>query len=119
MADRTSAGIFADLFKMLAQHPSPEHKEVAQRIYEMSRNYDFSEYQMYADEACLILGVARMGMDPGYPEDGEVLLWPGRPGYPEPQEIEGQVEEPISQRMREIIEVDEAHDVSAGQVEER
>jgi hypothetical protein len=83
MADRTSAGIFGDLFTMLAENPTPRHREMAMKIFEMSRHYDFTEYQMGADEACITLGVAREGVNPGYPEEGVVTLWPRDKGWAE------------------------------------
>ena len=76
MADRTSAEIFGNIFNLLAENPTDENKLLAQRIYKMII-YDFSDCQMYADEAGLILGIARKGINPRYPEDGEVILWLG------------------------------------------
>jgi hypothetical protein len=81
MADRTSAELFGSIFKMLAENPTEEHKEIAGRIYSMVSHYDFSDYQMYADEACVALDIARMGVNPEHPEIGKVVLWPGEDGY--------------------------------------
>lgn len=75
MADRTSAGIFGKIFTLLADVTPEKHKELAQEFYEASREYDFSEYQMSCDEALIKLGLAKMGIDPDYPEDGEVILY--------------------------------------------
>jgi hypothetical protein len=83
MSDRTSAGLFQKIFTLLAENPTDEHKAIAGVIYSYTTEYDFNEYQMYADDACLTLGIARMGVNPEYPEDGEVVLWPSDPGYQE------------------------------------
>jgi len=83
MADRTSASIFGEIFGMLAKNPTLEHREMARQIFQMSKQYDFSEYQMYADEACLVLGIARRGISLDCPEFGEVILWPDDEGYDE------------------------------------
>ena len=77
MADRTSAGLFGQIFEILAQNPTDEHKEIARRIYQLASGYDFSDCQMDADDACLALGIARRGIDPEYPDDDECILWPG------------------------------------------
>lgn len=77
MADRTSAELFGTLFELLAENPTDEHKAIARRMFDLSGRYDFSEYQMEADEACVTLGLARRGIHAEYPEDGEVVLWPG------------------------------------------
>ena len=81
MADRTSANIFGEIFCMLAENPSDEHKEMARRIFEHSREYDFSSYQMEADSACLKLGLIRRGVNPHYPDEGIMNLWPNDDGY--------------------------------------
>ena len=56
-------------------YPCPKYK----KYWKMSREYDFSEYQMEADEALLKLGLARKGVDPDYPEDGDVMLYGPKP----------------------------------------
>ena len=53
MADRTSAEIFGRIFNLLATDPSDQNQQLARQIMQISREYDFSPYQMYADEACL------------------------------------------------------------------
>ena len=68
MADRTSAGIFADIFEFLAATADdPRTKAFAEKMWEQSRAYDFSPYQMGCDEALLKLGLATRGKD----EDGD------------------------------------------------
>jgi len=75
MADRTSAALFGKFFELLAKNPTDEHKEIAKEIFTETLGYDFSHYQMYADESLLALGLAKIGVDPEYPEDGEVLIY--------------------------------------------
>ncbi len=68
---------------MLAEDPTEEHKVMAKRIYQMTKEYDFDSYQMGAGEPCVELGIARKGIDPRYPEVGMMILWPGDEGYEE------------------------------------
>lgn len=89
MADRTSAAIFGDIFLLLAENPIDEHKELARKIYEMSVRYDFMGLQMGADDACMVLGVMRMGIDSAYPDDGWTSLWLGDDGFEEASDIVG------------------------------
>ena len=80
MADRTSAYIFGEIFRDIASMPAlPIRSRLAKEYWKMSREYDFSEYQMEADEALLKLGLARKGVDPDYPEDGDVMLYGPKP----------------------------------------
>ena len=58
MADRTSARIFGMVFEYLAKDPSIEGVEMAEYMWKESRNYDFSPYQMYCDDALITLGLA-------------------------------------------------------------
>ena len=81
MADRTSAGIFGSIFGLLAVDPTSDHKKLAESIYNMTKFYDFNDCQMEANDACIVLGIARMGISLNYPEGGEVVLFPGDPGY--------------------------------------
>lgn len=76
MADRTSAALFAEIFKLLAADAPPtDPKALARRFWGMRRGLDFSPYQMYCDEALIKLGLARLGVDPEYPEEGETMLY--------------------------------------------
>ena len=74
MADRTSASLFGKIFDLLAKNPK-ENKAIAAEIYPMRKGYDFSDYQMYCDESLIKLGLAKMGINPKYPEDGEVVIY--------------------------------------------
>lgn len=64
MADRTSAGLFADIFCHLAgeKDQTPHERDVtfARWLWEQTRKYDFSPYQMGCDEALETLGLARL-----------------------------------------------------------
>ena len=77
MADRTSAGLFSDMFEILEKYvPEGEQRdELARRFWDMTEGYDFSPYQMGCDDALLALGLAHLGVDPEYPQDGEVILY--------------------------------------------
>ena len=75
MADRTSAEVFGMFFDILAKNPTGEHKEIAKEVLKKSRSYDFNEYQMYADESLIILGLAHKGIDPRYPDEGETIIY--------------------------------------------
>ena len=76
MADRTSAGLFGKIFQLLAVNPTDEHKQIASEIFDMTGEYDFSNYQMYAEEACHKLDLCRTIPDPEYP-DAIKVLWKG------------------------------------------
>lgn len=67
MADRTSANLFGTIFQLLSDNPTEEHKQIASSIYKLRGYYDFSTYQMYADDALIALDLAKMG------EDGEII----------------------------------------------
>lgn len=76
MADRTSAGLFGEIFAYLATQPqTPQRDAFALRCFQMTHEYDFSSYQMGADDALITLGLARRGVDPDYPDEGETLLY--------------------------------------------
>lgn len=77
MADRSSAALFGEIFGLLAEHlePGKVRDQVAKRFWEMSRNYDFNEYQMYCDDDLIKLGLAHRGIDARYPEDGECVIY--------------------------------------------
>lgn len=83
MADRTSAELFGMMFEKLASNPTDEHKVWALELFERTKNYDFNEYQMDADSALETLGLARKGVDPEYPDEGEVWIYgPNKSGSP-------------------------------------
>jgi len=77
VSDRTSASLFAEIFKVIAEHvpPGGERDALGSRMWALTQDYDFSSYQMYADASLLALGLARHGVDPDWPDDGEVVLY--------------------------------------------
>jgi len=75
MADRTSARLFGDIFNMLAEEPTEGNKDIAAKMFPKTRDYDFNHYQMDADDALIKLGLAKMGVDLEYPEEGEVIIY--------------------------------------------
>ena len=75
MADRTSAALFGKIFSLLAKNPTDEHKAIAKEIFSYTGEYDFNNYQMEVDKELIILGLAKMGIDPKYPEDGETVIY--------------------------------------------
>lgn len=80
MADRTSAGLFGKIFELLAKNPTEEHKKIALEIWPLQSDYDFNQYQMYADDSLKTLGLAKLGVDPRYPQDGETLMYANENG---------------------------------------
>lgn len=75
MADRTSAALFSTVFGFLAEHPDERNKVFAKRLWRETREYDFTSDQMSCDEDLIALGLAKLGIDPEYPEDGETVLY--------------------------------------------
>lgn len=73
MADRTSASIFGGCFEriaaMLESDPSCsteiELRDFANWLWDRMRDYDFSYYQLSADDALLKLGLARWHEEKG------------------------------------------------------
>ena len=62
MSDRTAAEIFGFVFVELKRHLHERNKleisMIAERIYDGSKKYDFSRYQMECESALLDLGIA-------------------------------------------------------------
>jgi hypothetical protein len=75
VADRTSAALFGAFFARLSKNPDERNRELATWLLEQSRSYDFSECQMDADDDLIALGLARRGIDPDYPDEGETVLY--------------------------------------------
>lgn len=71
MADKTSAALFATLFKKLASDPTEQHRQWALELWESTKGYDFSPYQMGCDEALKVLGLAYDGYDHEYRSDDD------------------------------------------------
>lgn len=83
MSDRTSAAIFGYVFELLAENPSEEHKAIALKLYNfyVAQDYDFSPREMYAGEACLNLGIAKLRVDKTDITDKGILVFPGETGF--------------------------------------
>lgn len=56
MADRTAAYLFSRIFTMLAEEKI-DREACAKEFWELSRDFDFSVYQMGCDEALQKLGL--------------------------------------------------------------
>ena len=66
------------LFEKLASDLTPQHVE-AHWLWSKQGSYDFSPYQMYVDDALVKLGLARRGVDPDEPDEGETTLYGPEP----------------------------------------
>lgn len=75
MSDLTAASLFENIFKKLAADPTEQHVRWARDLWAYTSDFDFSPYQIGADEALVVLGLARRGVDPEYPGGGEVWLY--------------------------------------------
>lgn len=80
MSDHTSAEIFGNIFKMLAdfKRQGISVSDWAEYFWQQSRDYDFSAYQMDADNHLFELGYARKGEHKDYPGDIVTLYRDGR-----------------------------------------
>lgn len=83
MADRTSAHIFGTIFHYLAGQPdTKERKELALFLWHSTFEYDFSTYQMGADEALIKLGLAKKDVDPDEPDESSlIVVYPDSNGH--------------------------------------
>lgn len=72
MSDRTSAGIFSEMFTILdeslATAPGRIVVELARRVWEMTWEHDFAHEQLECDAALVRLGLARHAA-PGRPRE--------------------------------------------------
>lgn len=75
MADRSSAAAFGRVFKLLARTPTPAVRALARDVMRLTDEFDFSPDQMECRTALLKLGVAKMGVHPDFPDDGETTLY--------------------------------------------
>lgn len=81
MADRTSAEIFGNTFVMLSEmEQTPEVRKLVLYLWSEAGRYDFSDYQMECDKHLMKLGLAKRGIDPRWPEDGETVIYADRNG---------------------------------------
>lgn len=73
MADRTSAEVFGEVFRILAKRKNKEEAQaIAARVWPLTQNYDFTEDQMEVDAELMKLGLAREVPDPDY--QGETVM---------------------------------------------
>lgn len=77
MSDKINAELFGILFDVLAQNPNEENKTLAKQFFKLSDSYDFSYSQLCADEALITLGLAKRGINPEWPDEGETVLYFG------------------------------------------
>lgn len=75
MADRTSAEAFGTIFELLSKKPNWDSKELALKIWQISRNYDFSPCQMECNKDLVKLELAKKAIHPDYPEEGKQILY--------------------------------------------
>lgn len=80
MADRRSAEVFGEFFAYMAEKGETDRKAI-EKVWNMARDFDFSWYQMDADGALERLDLVRFGVNPDYPDDGEVALYFGERGF--------------------------------------
>jgi hypothetical protein len=59
MADRTSAGLFGNIFEYIVGHTEMDVEDFIKWLWKQQENYDFSPYQMGCDDALLELGLAK------------------------------------------------------------
>jgi hypothetical protein len=72
MADRSSAYLIGTFLKHLADDPTESNLKMAQKIWKMRLEYDFSDYQLESDDALIKLNLARRGdEDRGMIYEGE------------------------------------------------
>lgn len=63
--------IMGRVFEMIAEEiPEARRKTVARKFWKMAGEIDFSDDEMECDKALIKLGLAKMAIDPNYPEDG-------------------------------------------------
>ena len=63
MSDRTSAGIYSEVFELLASDPTAQHKKWALKLWKASFECDFAPEDMHCDKALKKLELAIDGTD--------------------------------------------------------
>lgn len=82
VSDRTSAEIFVDVFTYLAAQPkTPERDAFARKAWEWTGKYDFSPYQLDADDALIALGLAVRVPDQDDPDGSLMVFFDGDEGF--------------------------------------
>lgn len=77
MADRTSAEVFGEVFRLIHDHvPAGETRDrLATRFWVMSRKHDFHDSLMACDDVLVALGLAHRAVDLHDPERGEKVVY--------------------------------------------
>ena len=77
MSDHESAFIFGRVFDVLAKAPNRQSRKQALAIWKVKEleGCDFSDDQMHCDKSLIKLGLARIGVEPEFPEDGKVTIY--------------------------------------------
>lgn len=76
MSDRTSAEIFGEFFANAAkERKTPAVTRLVKAMWNEMKWYDFHPSDMDCDKALIKLGLAHMGVNEAYPEDGDVVLY--------------------------------------------
>ena len=75
MADRTSAGIFGEMFNFLAEGGKKSKEDLIAFLWDSCHGYDFNYCQMDADESLEKLGLAKMCGCGSYLYKGESTEW--------------------------------------------
>lgn len=75
MSDRDSAEIFHEVFTMLASDPTPQHIAWAKKLWKLTGQFDFSNYQLECETALAKLQLARKRVDLEEPEEGKVWFY--------------------------------------------
>jgi hypothetical protein len=58
MADRSSALVFGECFRLLAEHCEvPQVRGIANELFELTRDFDFTWDQMECDASLVALGL--------------------------------------------------------------
>lgn len=77
MEDRTSAGLFADIFEYLAADKKPlDRRAFARWLWKKHGHFDFTHEQLECEEALSKLGLARRIADPDSDDGGTWVYGP-------------------------------------------
>jgi hypothetical protein len=74
MSDRGAQDIFGTLFRLLGAY---EHVPIAWAMWEKARQFDTHPCDWECDKELMALGLAKRGLSPDDPEDGEITLYKG------------------------------------------
>lgn len=67
------------VFRLLADDGQLDRDSLVEYFWNVRSKYDFSPYQMDCDDALVKLGLARLRIDPEYPNEPERMFY-GPPG---------------------------------------